>query len=114
MKDLVQEAWHQVDRLGAEAILANKALGSFFFRKDEYAARLEEQLNAHLEKKVVCFTLSYLETKDHVIDRTIVCKEGRWYFYDDDPQLNELSYESIEDLLTHAGSSLTYPVYKVS
>lgn len=110
-KDIVHEAWHQVDRIGAEELLAGKSPGSFIFRKDEYASLLEEQFHASKSsERVICFTLTYREAHDHVVDRTIVCKNNRWFFYDDDPALQGPSYDSIYALLDNAGADLSFPV----
>jgi hypothetical protein len=111
-KDLVQEAWHHVDRLGAEKILNHKSRGSFLFRKDEYAVRLEEQLNSNLEEKVTCLTLSYLQSPEHVVDRTLIFKQHRWSFYDDDTHLHGRSYETIDDLLKHVDTDLNHPILR--
>lgn len=112
MKDIVHEAWHTVDRVGAERILSDQSPGSFLFRKDEFATILESQLTEQLHTKVTSFTLSFLKDGNHVVDRTIVCKDRHFYIYDDDPNLSGFSYQNIKDLLAHSTVPLTHPVLK--
>jgi hypothetical protein len=109
-KDLVHEAWHQVNRIGAEKLLAGKPVGTFLFRKDEYAALLEDQLSEKHGVKIQCFTISYLEDQNKVSDRTIVLKNGQWSYYDDDPSLQTPSFDNIDDLLDVAHKELKFPL----
>jgi len=109
-KDLIHEAWHQVDRIGAEHLLKGYPEGTFIFRKDEYAALLEKQLCDQLDLPIKCITLTFNKSDDKIIDLTVVAKEGRYLFYDDDPELEEPSYPSIFDLLESLNISLKIPL----
>jgi len=111
-RDFIHEAWHLVDRIGAEKLLENKALGSFIFRKDLYAEMLENQLKLNLDEKISCLTLSYLAEVDKVEDRTLVHKNNRWYFYDDNTHVSGPSFESIPAVIKSMGSKLTFPIVK--
>ncbi len=44
-RDMIHEAWHQVDRIGAEKLLLHhQTQGNYLFRKDPIAQQLEGQL----------------------------------------------------------------------
>lgn len=109
-KDLIYEAWHQVDRLGAEKLLERQLVGTFLFRKDEYAAILEEQLKQRFPFPVRCWTLTFLDEEFKVSDRTIVKKDRNWLFYNDDPTLSGHSYETAMELLESLKSKLRTPL----
>lgn len=109
-KDIVHEAWHQLDRMGAEKILLMTSPGTYLFRKDEYAVILEQELMEALSLEVKCFTLSYLDEEGIVRDKTVILSQGKWSFYDDDPSLHEKTYPSIEKLLESVGSILSLPL----
>jgi hypothetical protein len=98
-KDIIHEAWHQVDRIGAEMLLRDQIEGTFLFRKDSFACILEEQLKNHFQLHIKCVTLTFLEENGKVTDKTLVAKEGLWLIYDDDPNLVGPSYSSIHHLL---------------
>lgn len=110
MKDIIHEAWHGVDRLGAESILLNNPEGSFIFRKDEFAGILETQLSEQLHTRVSAFTLSCLEKNHHFAEFTIVCKDHHFQIYDDNPELQGSSYSSIEALLADREVPLLNPI----
>lgn len=99
LKDLIHDAWHQTDRLGAEDLLSGCAIGTFLFRKDEYASLLEEELRPEFGQDLTCFTLTYVENSEKIIDRTIVKWKDKWLFYDDDPTLSGHSFPSVYELL---------------
>ena len=109
-KDIVHEAWHEASRIEAEKLLEHKAIGTYFFRKDEYAALLEEQLSSRWREPIKCLTLTYLEPHDKVRDLTLVGKEGHWYLYDDDPTLEDTAYSDIPTLLKRLRSDLSEPL----
>ena len=109
-KDIVHEAWHDASRIEAEKLLEHKAVGTYFFRKDEYAALLEEQLSSRWREPIKCLTLTYLEPHDKVRDLTLVGKEGHWYLYDDDPSLEETAYSDIPALLKSLRNDLSEPL----
>jgi len=110
VRDFIHEAWHQVDRMGAEFLLLKRSPGTYLFRKDEYAAILEQELTEALHTPVKCVTLSYVDDKPSVHDQTVVLHEQRWMFYDDDPSLGGSHYETISDLLEALGSRLSKPL----
>jgi len=98
-KDLVHEAWHQVDRVKAEQILSGKEPGVFLFRKDDYAAILEEQLRKQFKESIKCLTITYVDEEKKICDKTIVLRNHRWMFYNDDPNLSGITYGDIYSLL---------------
>lgn len=109
-KDIVHEAWHQVDRIQAEKLLKGQLKGTFLFRKDEYAAILETELLHRLRIPLKCFTLTFLGSRRKVIDRTIVKKEDLWLLYDDDPSLEGRTYRDVYLLLDSLEGILKYPL----
>lgn len=109
-RDLVHEAWHQLDRIGAETLLREHSTGAYFFRKDPYASVLEQELIHSHHKPIKCLTLTFLDPEKVVRDRTIVKYEDRWLFYNDDPNLSDESFETIGELLSSMGTMLRQPL----
>lgn len=109
-KDVVHDAWHQVNRIGAERLLLTALPGTFLFRKDEYAAILEDELLFQHRLPIKCMTLSYLDNGQKVVDKTIVKRESLWLFYDDDPSLEGPAYSDIFALLDSLDDKLTLPL----
>ncbi|MES2344968.1 MAG: SH2 domain-containing protein [Chlamydiota bacterium] len=112
-KDIVHDAWHQVDRIGAERLLEKELSGTYLFRKDEYAAILEDQLIVQHKTPIKCLTLSYLDKKNRVIDLTVVKKEDRWLYYDDDPSLNGPLFPDVFALLNSLGDELNLALQSI-
>lgn len=108
--DLIHEAWHQLDRLQTEAFLQEKDRGSFLFRKDEYAAILEEGLTKAHDRTIKCITLSYLDKEGKVCDLTLVKNSLGWLVYNDDPNLTEPIYPDIEAFLDNMKGILSAPM----
>ncbi len=109
-RDFLQEAWHAVRREDAELMLLNTAPGTYLFRKDRFASVMEETISAAKKIRVRCLTLSYLDLKGQVRDKTIVTWKDHWLFYDDDPTLSGRYFESLEHLLSSMGEVLKRPL----
>lgn len=109
-KDLIHEAWHQVDRIGAEKLLENQSIGTYLFRKDEYAVWLENKLNQQFQSRILCITLTFNCKAKKICEKTVVYKEHQWMIYDDDPSLQEVFYPNIESLLNSLGESIKTPL----
>lgn len=109
-KDIIHETWHQLNRIQTEEILYKRPRGSYLFRKDEYATLLERELS-ETGKNIKCITLSFLDKKDVVRDRTLVKGEKGWLLYNDDPNLQGEVFESIVGLLASFETALTFPVF---
>lgn len=108
--DIVHDAWHQLDRLQTEAILEAEETGSFLFRKDEYAAILEEELARAHDRKIKCITLSYLDHEEKVCDLTLVKNSQGWLVYNDDPNLIEPTYPDMDAFLDNMKGILRAPI----
>jgi hypothetical protein len=104
-KELIHDAWHQVDRVGAEKLLARRPVGTYLFRQDDFAADLEEQLHAK------CITLTYSEWDGKISEKILVCKDGQWRFFNDNLDCLGSAYPSVESLLQTMGSLLREPLY---
>lgn len=108
--DIIHDAWHQIDRLQTEALLEEKEVGTFLFRKDEYAVILEEQLkNAH-DGYIKCITLSYLDADKKICDLTLVKTDQGWLVYNDDPNLIEPTYPDIDVFFDNMKGILRSPL----
>jgi|GEM_PF-1385020 len=108
--DIVHDAWHQMDRLQTEALLSDKESGAFLFRKDEFAAILEDQLtNAH-DRQIKCVTLSYLDAGRKICDLTLVKTDQGWLIYNDDPNLDEPTYPDMDAFLDNMKGVLFAPI----
>ena len=110
-RNLIIDLWHHVDREGAESLLANKPVGTYFFRKGSYAEILEEQLGRELSKEVLCFTLTYSGLHQHIVDCTVVHVDGSWQIYNDDPSLRGKTFSNLEELIASFQGALKYPFY---
>jgi len=109
-RTLLHEAWHAIERQDAELILLNTMPGTYLFRKDRFAAVMEEILSAAKQTRIRCLTLTYLDPQGQVRDKTIVVWEDHWLFYDDDPTLSGSYFRSLEDLLFSLGNALKRPL----
>ncbi len=111
-RDLIHEAWHQVDREEAEKLLNDCPVGTYLFRKDEFAALLEAELNAqHEDHPIKCVTLTYSEWDSKISEKTLVFQDNQWKFFNDDLELHGSSYPSIESLLKTMDAVLRQPFY---
>lgn len=110
-RDIIHEAWHQVDRIGAEKLLLHhQTIGNYLFRKDPIAEQLEKRLSKEWKISIKCLTLTYLDPEEHVRDLTIVLKGDLWMFYDDSPNLKGQFYETVEELLATMDNVLSKPL----
>jgi hypothetical protein len=110
-RNILIDAWHYVDRLGAETLLSNKPTGTYLFRRDFFSEILEQQLREQLKKPVKCFTLTYSQPNKKFCDITLVHYEGGWQYYDDDPSLKNRIFQELRDLLALWKDQLRYPLY---
>ncbi len=109
-RNLIHDAWHNVNREEAEYLLKNQAPGTYLFRKDEFAQILEDTLNEESVEPVVCITLTYRDSDDRTCDRTLVYQNARWQFYNDDPDLCGARYDNVKDLLNSIRALLKEPL----
>lgn len=109
-RDYLREAWHAVQREEAELMLLNTSPGTYLFRKDHFVVVMEEIISGAKKSRVRCFTLSYLDPEGQVREKTIVTWKDHWLFYDDDPTLSGLHYDSLEHLLSSMGTVLKRPL----
>jgi hypothetical protein len=110
-RSILIDAWHPVDRMGAETLLMDKPIGTYLFRKDEFTQILEERLHDEHKKQVKCFTLTYSQPDKKFCDITLVYYEGMWQCYDDDPSLERKTFSELKELLSQWKSVLKYPFY---
>ncbi len=110
VRNLVHDAWYNVDRLEAEELLSGKVFGTYLFRKDLFAQDLEDTINETSFSPVTCITLTYTEKNDKISEKTLVYKEGKWLFYDDDPTLSGHGYDSVKELLEKKAKMLQQPL----
>ncbi len=109
-RDLLQDAWHAVERQEAELMLLNTSPGTYLFRKDRFAGVMEEIISSAKKSRIRCFTLSYLDPTKQVREKTIVSWKNHWLFYDDDPTLSGNYFENLEHLLSSMGTALQRPL----
>lgn len=88
-----------MDRETAEQRLKGCPCGTYFFRKDSFAAILEEELCLRFAEPIRCFTLTSMLDEGKVIDFTVVEHLGRYQIYNDDPLLTKPSFNSLTNLL---------------
>jgi hypothetical protein len=109
-KDLIHEAWRQVDHRQCEEILSKKPAGTFLFRQDEFAAILEGQLSEAHKKPLKCITLTYVNPMNRIVDTTLVKKKEGWIVYNDDPCLRGPVYPTVRSLLDSFREVLRVPL----
>jgi len=112
-RNLIIETWHAVDRFGAEALLMDKPIGSYLFRRDPFCEILEQQLQGMHQMAIKCFTLSYSQPNKKFSDFTIVHCNGKWQCYNDDPSLQQPSFDHLTELLAQWKELLRYPLIKL-
>jgi hypothetical protein len=110
-RNILIDAWHPVDRFGAEELLNEKPVGTYLFRRDPFSVILEQQLCEQLRKPVKCFTLTFSELNKKISDITLVHYEKKWQYYNDDPSLRNRSFQELSDLLALWKEQLKYPLY---
>lgn len=110
-RNLVISAWHQVDRSSAEELLWEKPLGTYLFRKDEYARILEDRLQEELQCEIKCITLTFNAAKRKISDLTLVHQGASWLVYNDDPSLELRRFPDLNQLLRFLGPELKYPLF---
>lgn len=110
-RNLIHEAWHNVDRSHAEYMLKDRRPGTYLFRKDEFAVILEDQLNEDLTDPVICITLTYRDWEDKISEKTLILWKGKWSFYNDDVELNEPSFDTVQELLATMKDELSSPLF---
>jgi hypothetical protein len=98
-RNVLIDAWHSVDRMGAEDLLMNKPVGTYLFRKDPFSEILEEELSIQRGKEIKCITLTFSQPNQKISDLTLVHDEKGWQCYDDDPSLSNAAYRDLHDLL---------------
>ena len=98
-RNLIHDAWHNINREEAEYLLSTQSPGTYLFRKDEFAKILEDSINLESVEPVVCITLTYRDSEDKVCDKTLVYQDARWQFYNDDPELCGARYDNVKDLI---------------
>lgn len=109
-KDIIHEAWFNLDKEHAETLLSTYPPGTFLFRKDPFASILEEQLSLSHKEKVVCLTLSFVTNSEQVCDKTLVKRSQGWTLYNDSPNLDGCCYPSIYSLLDSLRSYIHSPL----
>ena len=63
------------------------------------------------KKPIKCITLTFSEWDEKYCDRTIILKDNKWLFYNDDLTFSGPHYETIEDLLETIEDVLNRPLY---
>lgn len=111
-RNVLIDTWHDVDRMQAEDLLKGKPLGTWFFRQDDFARILEDQLTEQLGQKIKCFTLTFSAQGGRVGDYTLVHCDGAWQLYDDDPSLKQQSVTDLREILSDHRKELRYPLYR--
>ena len=109
-RNLILEAWYNADRVYAEYLLNRMPVGTYLFRKDEFASELEENLNEALFAPVTCVTLTYNDWDGKICDKTLVFYKEKWLFYNNDPELSSPSFETVQELLSSLGDALRRPL----
>jgi hypothetical protein len=109
-KDLIHEAWCQLDLEECEKLLLQKSAGTFLFRQDFFTAILEKLLTQVHQKQIKCITLTYIDAWQKVSDLTLVKKKEGWMIYDDDPCLRSAMYPTVRALLERFKGVLKSPV----
>lgn len=106
----LEKAFFPIFRIQAEKRLFNVPVGTYLFRKDEYAMLLEEGLNQNFNVPIRCFTLTYHYWDGIIVEKTVIEKDTRWLFYEDDPTLSNHCHPTLKKLLNSLNEDLTRPL----
>jgi len=109
-REVIRQAWHDVDRVGAEDLLKGHAPGTYIFRKDDFADVLETSLHSRFGKSPHCVTLTYVDKTGIVRDKTLVFKNSHVQVYNDDPQLLEPRFETVEEAMFSIDPMIASPL----
>jgi hypothetical protein len=109
-RNLIHEAWHNVNRVEAEQLLKREKPGTYLFRKDEFAQELEDRFNEESEDPITCITLTWWDLKGRVIDKTLIYRDGNWQFYHDDIWLGGQTFGTVKELLASMSNRLSDPL----
>ncbi len=109
-REWIEEAWHDLDREGAEQALNGQPIGTYLFRRDIFATLLEDTLKSRFGKSPYCITLTYLDEAGIVRDKTLVYKDKHFLVYNDDPQLLETRYTSVMDAIHSIDPCIALPM----
>ena len=107
---VIEQAWHDVNREEAERLLTGQRVGTYLFRRGEFAQLLERNLRQISPEPLRLITLTFNEWDGKISERIIVCKDREWFFYDDDPSLKTVCYLTLEVLLETMGKRLRFPL----
>lgn len=109
-RNLVHDAWHNIDREYAEYLLKWTEPGTYLLRKDEFAQILEDCLNETLPDPVTCITLTYRDWKEKISEKTLIFKDQKWLFYNNDPDLTGPNFDTVKELLATMEKELKRPL----
>jgi len=112
-RNILLDTWHNADRMQAESLLMNRPIGTYLFRRDDYADILEKALEQQLGCKVKCFTLAYSKSEHQICEATLVHIQGTWLLYNDDPTLQlQQRFDHLAKLVASFKGDLKYPFYR--
>lgn len=109
---IINRLWYPCNRYVAEEKLLDQPVGSYLFRKDPFAAVLEQQLCVEHHETISLWTMSVLSAEKQCSDYTLVLKGGKWQIYNDDVSLTQDTFDSLTALLGHYKHLFRYPLYK--
>ncbi|MDN3506330.1 MAG: SH2 domain-containing protein [Simkaniaceae bacterium] len=110
-RNFVHEAWHNVDRSEAEFLLKRAKPGTYLFRKDEFAKNLEDRFNEEVTDPITCITLCFRDFDDKICEKTLVFRDEKWQFYNDDIALKQESFDTVKELLATMQDRLSDPLF---
>jgi len=110
-QNLLQEAWHDINREEAEKLLQKHPMGTYLFRKGQFAQSLELVLNRNFPVPIRCFTLTLSDWGGRISERTLIWKDEQWLFYNDDPTLSGPAFGTTQELLATLGDQLQKPLF---
>ena len=58
--------------------------------------------------------MNYVADEDKIEEKTLICVDGKWLFYDDDPKLEGAHYATAKALLQSMGDRLHEPLKAVA
>lgn len=111
---LINRIWKQADRFSAEEVLMACPIGTYLFRKDEFAHILEEKLQKEQGREISLWTVTVLQAHQKCSDYTLVHLKGKWWqVYNDDLSFGEACFASLGSLLGHYKQLFRYPLYRI-
>lgn len=98
-------AWKgSIGRLEAEKLLSHSSPGTYLLRKgDDYTLAIEYNLAKQDPLPIRCFVITLVGDYKKISDSILLQRPNGWALYNDDLELGNYQFQSLEDVIAEAG-----------